>query len=133
MGIHQPTMRLCIRSKTELIGFILLILLLVYATQFYPNGIEDDTVGAEARLNTFIENTRRKDAENVSNLLSLDIGKINETEAKTIFYKTLAFPLQGVCKVLKRIGGVWMDYMHPMILGSTFRWTATSSSAWTRS
>ena len=36
--------------------------------------------------------------------------KMSGKEAQLMFQQILSFPLQGVCKVLKRIGGQWLDY-----------------------
>ena len=41
-------------------------------------------------------------------LLSLNLEQLGGNEAKELFFKILAFPLQGFCRVLKRFGGRWI-------------------------
>jgi len=48
-----------------------------------------------------IENARTLD------ILSLNIDKNKAKELELKYYQLLGFPLQGVCRVLKRIGGLW--------------------------
>jgi len=57
-----------------------------------------------------MKNFREKDAALVDEILQLDssVKNMSEPEAMEKFYKFLAFPHQGVCKVLKRIGGKWL-------------------------
>ena len=42
-------------------------------------------------------------------LLSLNLEQLGGNEAKELFFKILAFPLQGFCRVLKRFGGRWIS------------------------
>merc|ERR1712106_1135505 len=60
----------------------------------------------KAVMNTF----RQKDKPFVEDVLSMDPKSMTETEALFKFYKIVSFPVQGVCRVLKRIGGVWLDW-----------------------
>ena len=108
-------MRQCAKSKTDVLGIILLLIFLIYVFKIFTNEKKEEVVNVEARLSTFMENIRRKglkvilnfsiyvclkDEEKVSDFLSLDLGggNINETQAKILLYQTLAFPLQGVCR-----------------------------------
>jgi len=52
---------------------------------------------------------REKDTAKVEEILQFgsNVGNLTEEDAMLKFYQYLAFPLQGVCKVLKRIGGHW--------------------------
>ena len=42
--------------------------------------------------------------------MEISPGKMSGKDAQLMFQQILSFPLQGVCKVLKRIGGQWLDY-----------------------
>jgi len=64
-------------------------------------------------LTTTIEmmkNFRKQDLRLVSAVLDLDIDNplFTETEAMSQFYKNMSFPLLGVCRTMKRIGGKWL-------------------------
>merc|ERR1719154_194703 len=42
--------------------------------------------------------------------MNLELTSLTEDEARGIFYKFISLPVQGVCRVLKRIGGQWVDW-----------------------
>merc|ERR1711874_265884 len=53
---------------------------------------------------------RQKDKPSVDEVLNLDPKSMTETDAMFKFYKIVSLPVQGVCRVLKRIGGQWLDW-----------------------
>merc|ERR1712150_108339 len=40
-------------------------------------------------------------------ILNVPLNSTKESDAKSLFFKSISFPGQTVCKTLKRIGGVW--------------------------
>merc|ERR1719376_235436 len=54
-----------------------------------------------------IQSFREKDSQLVDEVLSLNLSEMTEEEAMSKFYWFMAFPVQGVCRILKRIGGHW--------------------------
>eukprot|EP00090_Calanus_glacialis_P001572 TRINITY_DN11142_c0_g1_i1.p1 TRINITY_DN11142_c0_g1~~TRINITY_DN11142_c0_g1_i1.p1 ORF type:complete len:285 (+),score=58.91 TRINITY_DN11142_c0_g1_i1:108-962(+) len=55
-----------------------------------------------------MESFRVRDIPWVDDVLKLDPKSMSETDAMNKFYYYIAFPVQGVCRVLKRIGGSWI-------------------------
>jgi len=61
------------------------------------------------RSSILIQSFREKDSKLVDEVLGLDIAKMTEEQAMSKFYWFIAFPVQGVCRILKRIGGKWVQ------------------------
>jgi len=57
---------------------------------------------------TSMDAFRTRDTKWVDAVLDLNPGMLTEKEAMAKFYYYIAFPVQGVCRVLKRIGGSWI-------------------------
>lgn len=59
--------------------------------------------GVEETMRQF----RRQEVDSAKTFIELDTGSMTEDQAMLETYKYLSFPLQGVCRTTKRIGGVW--------------------------
>merc|ERR1711892_1462265 len=51
---------------------------------------------------------RLRDLQWIDDVMKLEPKSLTETDAMYKFYYYISFPLQGVCRVLKRIGGSWI-------------------------
>eukprot|EP00092_Neocalanus_flemingeri_P049176 GFUD01056427.1.p1 GENE.GFUD01056427.1~~GFUD01056427.1.p1 ORF type:complete len:347 (+),score=85.51 GFUD01056427.1:57-1097(+) len=60
------------------------------------------------KKDNMMESFREKDSILVKEVLKMDPKSFSQTDAMHKFYWLLSFPVQGVCRVLKRIGGQWM-------------------------
>jgi len=79
----------------------------------------------EKMLNLFIFNSKSKEIKQVEYLKNLQVSKLSNEEARTIFFQTISLPLQGVCRLMKRVGGHWVvgdpDYgQHRAVDGDKF-------------
>eukprot|EP00092_Neocalanus_flemingeri_P017923 GFUD01019393.1.p1 GENE.GFUD01019393.1~~GFUD01019393.1.p1 ORF type:complete len:325 (+),score=54.21 GFUD01019393.1:61-1035(+) len=54
-----------------------------------------------------MESFREKDSTLVNEVLTMDPKSFSETDAMYKLYYLLSFPVQGVCRILKRVGGRW--------------------------
>jgi len=84
---------------------IVAVLLILLATFFTISKLHIEYQRTENIMNKF----RQTDISLVSALLYLDIPSLSETDAMHTFYRLIAFPLQGVCRSMKRVGGHWMN------------------------
>jgi len=84
--------------------FVLLLVMLFYSLHVLKASSEND------KNIIMMESFRQKDAPLVDEILNLESNNFTETEAMYKFYHLISFPLQGVCRVLKRVGGQWLDW-----------------------
>merc|ERR1719411_987306 len=72
----------------------------------------------------FLSHLRQSEMDRVRQILDLKLSEgeitISNQEAKILFYKTLALPLQSVCQVLKRVGGHWVSSKRKQVDGDKF-------------
>jgi len=86
--------------------FLTFLFIFLYTIAFYIHF--EGKPNFEKRLHKFLNQLNSIEAEKILSLKNLDTSKISNKDAKLLFFQTLAFPLQSVCKVLKRIGGHWL-------------------------
>lgn len=90
-------------------------LIMIFLTKIYlVSRINTD------RLSTFFHVINLEEMPKVARVLELDVKKLDNNAAKNIFYHTLSFPIQGVCKVLKRVGGNWVAGPQHQVDGDKF-------------
>jgi len=99
-------MKAFVRNGYSALAFIVALLMLVV---YYINSKENKR-GEEGESDQLMLTFRQKDASFVEDVLNMDPKSFNETAALFKFYHLISFPLQGVCRVLKRIGGQWLDW-----------------------
>jgi len=87
-----------------LLTSILFVLLMMEREQWLENMFTGSRTPEEEIMAEF----RRKDVTFVTEVFESEIATLTEIEARSILYRLLAFPLQGVCRMLKRVGGQWL-------------------------
>merc|ERR1719452_187928 len=95
-------------SNWILLGkFSILILVLLLGVSFMEDGSMDAIKRKDDSEHVMSMFRQRLDAQLVEEVLNFEPRNMTETEAMYKFYTLISFPLQGVCRVLKRIGGHW--------------------------
>jgi len=74
----------------------------------------------EDRLDSFFKEIKIEEKPRVDRILNIDINSIDNSAAKDIFYRSLSFPLQGICRTLKRLGGNFIAGPHLQVDGDKF-------------
>ena len=69
---------------------------------WFPLTSQDDSF-----CNTF---TFFSDKARIDSLVKLNVAALTGEVAKNIFLEIVSFPVQGVCKSLKRVGGSWYGF-----------------------
>jgi len=72
---------------------------------FFFNYSESSLI--ESNIRNFMKKLENLEKEKIQSIKKLDTTNISNKDAKLFFFQTLAFPMQSICKVLKRIGGSW--------------------------
>jgi len=89
------------RVSVFLVACVIFILTVFYASdEIVKNNGKDDSLNM---MDVF----RQKDVTLVDDVLKIDLKNLEEKDAMYKFYTLISFPLQGVCRVLKHIGGHW--------------------------
>jgi len=57
-----------------------------------------------------MQQMRRKDMDQVSAFMKLNVEDLDNEEAMERFYSEVSTPIQGVCQTLKRVGGEWWPH-----------------------
>merc|ERR1719187_3041845 len=83
-------------------GLIILAIMLLFLLMM--QFLVEKNTNADPLLHSF----RQNDMNLVDEVLNLDLQAFTEKEAMHKFYWLIAFPVQGVCRILKRIGGKWV-------------------------
>jgi len=83
-------------------GLIILAIMLLFLLMM--QFLVEKNINADPLLHSF----RQNDMNLVDEVLNLDLQAFTEKEAMHKFYWLIAFPVQGVCRILKRIGGKWV-------------------------
>eukprot|EP00091_Calanus_sinicus_P000412 TRINITY_DN10341_c0_g1_i1.p1 TRINITY_DN10341_c0_g1~~TRINITY_DN10341_c0_g1_i1.p1 ORF type:complete len:112 (-),score=23.21 TRINITY_DN10341_c0_g1_i1:122-457(-) len=100
-------MRAHITTLNIIIVSIVIVLLLLTKSQQ-----REEILGSSGADNyqAVMKTFRQKDRTFVDDVLNLDPKSLTETDAMYKFYEIVSFPVQGVCRMLKRIGGVWVTW-----------------------
>jgi len=77
------------------------------ADPFASIGLPPEVVTNQTPVEVLMKEFRRQDVPLVKLMESTENRDFTEEEAKEMVYKLLAYPLQGVCRTLKRLGGTW--------------------------
>ncbi|XP_023321884.1 uncharacterized protein LOC111696505 [Eurytemora carolleeae] len=80
------------------------------ATEISPPCDEDDLQNTE----DIMAKLRAKDILSVDFVENLPIEKYQEASCLPLFYEIVAKPIQGVCRSMKRIGGVWIGSLQAL-------------------
>merc|ERR1712176_1538625 len=89
-------------NMKQLLSLIIIVNLLIYIHLL----IREQPV-FEQKLNLLMKTLSDIEKTQIQKVKDLDTATIPNKEAKFLFFRILAFPMQSVCRVLKRIGGQW--------------------------
>ncbi|XP_023333077.1 uncharacterized protein LOC111704920 isoform X2 [Eurytemora carolleeae] len=99
--------------KVVLSGFLFLCLLIFLVHQLNINNFSLGNIFAEtvelklSKEDVIMTAFRKLDAPRVEALMNLEVIDTPDGDVKEIFFRTVSFPLQGVCRNMKRVGGIW--------------------------
>jgi len=92
--------------------WLFLVAVLFLVAYMYLDIIKKNENDEDGKSRRMMDSFRQKDVTFVEDVLNLEPKSLTETDAMYKFYHLISFPLQGVCRALKRIGGQWLDWPH---------------------
>jgi len=95
-------------AKALYLVFLPLVALLLYLSIMKSQGRCSNR--NQTNLDDIMKVFKKKEEQEVKDVLEYNLSNISGEEAMTRFYQVLSFPLQGVCRVMKRVGGRWLDW-----------------------
>jgi len=100
--------------RPPLVKLLILLLLVCFTGFAYINQkniwskLNQHNLTKQYDFDSMLEVFKRKDQELTKEVLGLDLENMTEDQCVDVFYKVTSIPLQGLCRSLKRVGGIYI-------------------------